>query len=85
MIDIILASFTKFNGIDWAAATLLLSGLWLVTDKRRIGFLVMITGCMLWVVHAHATGSVAQGVSNTIFACINLAGWWKWRKHTATH
>jgi len=84
MIESLTESLTKFYGFDWLASIGILLGIFLIAEKRRIGFLVMAIGSLLWIAYAVITGSAAQIISNIILVIINLFGWWKWKKHTAT-
>jgi len=74
VIDILL----KHHGIDWAATVLTIIGLYLLGNKRHIGFLVMISANLVWGILAIKINSIAMIVANVVIIVMNLRGYLKW-------
>jgi hypothetical protein len=66
--------------MDWLAGGCELSGLWLIGSKRRLGFLLNIAGCSLWV--AVSLRSEIYGLLLVVLPAIvvNARNYLAWRK-----
>jgi len=64
--------------MDWVGTTFILSGLWLIGSKKRIGFPVGIVGCLFWAVYGLQHHILSILVVNIIFVFVNARGWYRW-------
>lgn len=64
--------------MDWVGTAFILSGLWLIGSKKRIGFLVGIVGCLFWAVYGLQHSILSILVVNIIFVFVNARGWFRW-------
>jgi hypothetical protein len=69
-----------YYGFDWAAMLLTLLAIYMLGDKRRLGFVVMIVGNLSWVVVGVLAESLAMIVANLIFGAMNVRGIVKWTR-----
>ena len=72
-----------FYGIDWLAMLLTFIAIWLIGNKSRMGFVVMIAGNLCWIVVGILSGSSAMWIANLVFVVMNVRAILKWRE-TAT-
>ncbi len=72
------AAVLQYYGVDWAAMALTLVAIYLLGDRRRMGFVLMILGNACWVVLGVLTGSLAMILANLVFAGMNVRGLVKW-------
>ena len=66
--------------MDWIAGALELVGNWLIGNKSRVGFLINLLGCLVWIaaaLHLKVYGLLLVVVP-ALF--INIRNWMKWRK-----
>jgi hypothetical protein len=68
----------KYYGIDWLAMALTFVALWLIGNKNKIGFMIMICGNMCWVSIGLLSESIAMVVANLVFLSMNGRAFWKW-------
>jgi hypothetical protein len=69
---------SQYHGIDWLAMCLTFVAIYLLGSKRRTGFVVMITGNMLWCAIGVWADSYAMVVANIGFLAMNVRGFAKW-------
>jgi hypothetical protein len=70
----------QYLGLDWLAMTLTFSAIYLLGNKTRYGFLVMMVGNACWTIiglWAHSYGMV---IANLGFFAMNVRGYVKWAK-----
>ncbi len=65
--------------LDYAAATLELTGAWLVGSKRRIGFVLNAAGCLIWIEVALRVELYGLLLVVVPALVINMRNWWRWR------
>ncbi len=70
--------FWVYLGVDWLAMLLTFIAIWLIGNKSRSGFVVMIFGNLCWIVVGVMSGSSAMWVANMIFALMNVRAIIKW-------
>jgi hypothetical protein len=78
MIDLITQAFPTYYGLDWASMMLGFVGLYLITEKRRIGFVFAFFGFVAAVATAliaHQYGFIA---ANLISLGLMIRGYLKW-------
>jgi hypothetical protein len=69
---------SHYNGIDWIAMCLTFSAIYLLGNKSRIGFVVMMLGNLLWCFIGLWAESYAMVIANLGFFSMNVRGFIKW-------
>ncbi len=72
-----------YQGVDWVATALTFLATWLLSERRRSGFLVMIAANGGWLAVAFMADSPAMVVANVVLFAMNLRGWLRWGPPTA--
>ena len=67
-------------GIDWLATVCGLTGVYLIGNKNRYGFLVMMIASLSWMAVGFLIGSVALIAGSAVFFGLHVRGWMKWRR-----
>ena len=60
----------KYYGTDWLAMCLTFVALYMIGNKQRYGFILMICANGTWLVLGILTGSVALVIANLVFSAI---------------
>jgi len=68
----------KYYGVDWVAMAFTFLAIYLLGNKSRYGFVLMIFGNACWVVIGALTGSIAMVIANCAFLIMNARAWFKW-------
>ena len=68
----------EFLAVDWIAMVCTFAAIYLLGNKKRSGFVVMMSGNACWIGVACMAGSVAMAVANIVFFAMNLRGVVKW-------
>ena len=68
----------QYFGIDWLAMMFTFMAIYLLGNKSRYGFAIMIAGNACWVVVGVLTSSVAMIIANIGFFVMNSRGWYRW-------
>ena len=74
----------KYYGVDWIAMTLTFGAIYLLGNKSRGGFVLMMTGNTCWIVIGVLTGSIAMVIANFTFLIMNARAWVKWSPESVT-
>jgi len=69
---------TQYFGIDWLAMSLTFVAIWLLGNKSRRGFLIMMAGKLCWSAIGLWAHSYAMIVANLGFFSMNVRGYLKW-------
>lgn len=69
---------TQYFGIDWLAMSLTFVAIWLLGNKSRHGFLIMMAGNLCWSAIGLWAHSYAMIVANLGFFSMNVRGYLKW-------
>jgi len=70
----------QFYGIDWLATVCGLTGVFLLGNKNKWGFLIFMVASASWVTFGFLTGSYAVILGSTTFFVMHFRGWLKWRR-----
>ncbi len=73
-------NFFQFYGIDWLATVCGLTGVFLLGNKSKYGFLIFMLASASWVSFGFLTGSYAVILGSSTFFFMHLRGWLKWRR-----
>lgn len=69
---------TDYLGLDWLAMVLTFSAIYLLGNKSRHGFLVMMAGNLCWTAIGAWAHSYAMVLANLGFLLMNVRGFVKW-------
>jgi len=76
---------TRYYLIDWFAMALSLIGVYLLGNKKKIGFVIFAISNLLWTLLGFTLmGSTGVAVGNIIFFIINTRGFIKWQHQNDT-
>ncbi len=70
----------QFYGIDWLATVCGLTGVYLLGNKNKNGFLVFMLASLSWIAVGVFIGSFAIIIGSSIFFIMHLRGWFNWSK-----
>jgi hypothetical protein len=71
----------KYYGTDWLAMCLTFVALYMIGNKQRYGFILMICANGTWLVLGILTSSVALVIANLVFSVMNIRAFVKWSKN----
>jgi nicotinamide riboside transporter PnuC len=74
---------TQYLGLDWLAMCLTFFAIYLLGNKNRLGFAVMITGNVCWSTIGLWAHSYAMVLANLGFLAMNVRGIFKWSRQTS--
>ena len=70
----------QYYGIDWLATVCGLTGVYLLGNKNKIGFLVFMAASLSWVMFGVLTGSIPIVIGSSIFFFMHLRGFINWAR-----
>jgi hypothetical protein len=71
----------KYWGLDWTAMSLSLLGVFLLGNKRRLGFIIIAGANIIWVVlGSFLMGSAGIAIGNVVFLIMNIRGYFRWKR-----
>ena len=74
---------TQYLGLDWLAMCLTFFAIYLLGNKNRLGFAVMIAGNVCWSTVGLWAHSYAMVLANIGFVVMNVRGISKWSRQTS--
>ena len=69
--------------MGWVGNIFLITGLWLVGDKKRIAFVFSVIGETIWIVYSLKKEMYDLAFICVIFALLAVRSWFKWGKEQA--
>jgi hypothetical protein len=75
---------TEYLGLDWVAMVFTFSAIYLLGNKSRKGFIVMMTGNLCWAAIGLWAHSYAMIIANLSFFSMNVRGFIKWAPTVST-
>ena len=69
---------SQYLGLDWLAMSLTFFAIYLLGNKSRWGFLVMMAGNVCWSLIGAWVGSYAMLIANMGFFAMNVRGYLRW-------
>ena len=69
---------TQYLGLDWLAMCLTFAAIYLLGNRSRMGFVVMMIGNLCWSAIGIWAGSYAMVIANLAFFSMNVRGFIKW-------
>ena len=76
--------FLQFYGIDWLATILGLTGVYLLGNKNKMGFIVFMGASLSWITFGVMTGSLPVIIGSSIFFIMHLRGFVSWLREEKT-
>jgi Nicotinamide mononucleotide transporter len=70
----------QYYGVDWLATVCGLTGVYLLGNKNKLGFVLFMIASLSWVTFGVLTGSVAVMIGSSIFFIMHLRGWINWSR-----
>lgn len=70
----------QYYGIDWLATAAGLSGVYLLGNRNRIGFLVMMVASLSWMTVGFLINSIALILGSIVFFSLHVRGFLAWRR-----
>ncbi len=70
----------QFYGIDWLATVCGVTGVYLLGNKSKVGFILFMIASTSWAIFGLMTGSIAMTLGSTIFFTMHLRGFLAWRR-----
>ena len=70
----------QFYGIDWLAMVCGLTGVYLLGNKNKYGFLVFMMASLSWIAVGVLISSFAIIIGSSIFFIMHLRGWFNWNR-----
>jgi nicotinamide riboside transporter PnuC len=71
---------TTYYGLDWLSSILGLVGLYLVSEKKAVGFLATASAVVIAAVVALMAGQFGFLLANTVTFALALRGYYRWRQ-----
>lgn len=68
----------RYRGLDFVGLVLTFASLWLISRRRRAGFLIGALGNAAWLGFAILTKSAATVYANVLIGFMNLVAWRRW-------
>lgn len=73
-----LTNYLQYYGIDWLAMVFTFLAIYLIGNKTKAGFPLMMCGNTCWIAVGLMTTSLAMMIANLIFFLMNLRALLKW-------
>lgn len=70
----------QYYGIDWLATAAGLSGVYLLGNRNRVGFLVMMIASLSWMTVGFLINSIALILGSIVFFSLHVRGFLAWRR-----
>jgi hypothetical protein len=70
----------QYFGIDWLATVCGLTGVYMIGNKNRYGFLIMMIASLSWMSVGFMIWSFALILGSGVFFALHLRGWMKWQR-----
>ena len=72
----------QYYGIDWLATVCGLTGVYLLGNKNKYGFVLFMAASLSWLTFGILTGSIAMSIGSLIFFTMHLRGWLNWNRES---
>ncbi|HBE82457.1 MAG: nicotinamide mononucleotide transporter [Blastocatellia bacterium] len=70
----------QYYGIDWLATAAGLTGVYLLGNRNRLGFLVMMIASLSWMTVGFLISSIALILGSVVFFTLHVRGFLAWRR-----
>ncbi|HEY0048035.1 MAG TPA: nicotinamide mononucleotide transporter [Pyrinomonadaceae bacterium] len=72
----------QYYGIDWLATVCGLTGVYMLGNKNKYGFVFFMLASLSWFLFGILTASVAMSIGSFIFFTMHLRGWLNWNRES---
>lgn len=72
----------QYYGIDWLATVCGLTGVYMLGNKNKYGFVFFMLASLSWFLFGILTASVAMSIGSFIFFTMHLRGWLNWSRES---
>ena len=72
-------SIPHFYGVDWIGMVATFTSLWLLGEKKRVGFVIGAIAAACWAVFSYFAGSIPGVITNVVFFFLNIYNLRKWK------
>ncbi|MEY2689013.1 MAG: hypothetical protein RL375_3211 [Pseudomonadota bacterium] len=69
---------TQYMGIDWLAVCITFPAIYLLSQRSRNGFLLMVGGNLCWALIGYWAESYAMTIANLCFLAMNVHAYSRW-------
>jgi nicotinamide riboside transporter PnuC len=69
----------RYYGLDWLWYSTSILAVYLLGNKNKLGFVIMIISDIAGLAMAYLTQSSATLVGSLIYLTLNIRGWYAWR------
>jgi hypothetical protein len=70
----------KYYGVDWVIALTVFAGIFLLGDKKKLGFMLGMISSIFGVIFSFQIGSIANGLTSVFLFILYLRGYVKWKE-----
>ncbi len=70
----------QYYGVDWLATAAGLTGVYLLGNRSKFGFVLFMLSSTSWSIFGVMSGSIAMTVGSMIFFTMHLRGFLAWRR-----
>jgi Nicotinamide mononucleotide transporter. len=82
ILEYLVSGFYSYYGLDWIAFLLGSSGLYLISEKKKIGFLFQAVSVVCATACSLMAGQFGFVASNIVTLGIVLYGYWNWKQNS---
>lgn len=68
----------QYYGVDWLATSCGLIGVWLLGNRNKFGFVLLMVASSSWITFGLIAGSVAVIIGSAVFLTLHLRGLIRW-------
>ena len=73
----------QYYGIDWIIMLTVFSGIFLLGDKKRQGFILGTVSSVFGIVFSFQIGSIANAIASAVLLGLYLRGYFSWQEERA--
>jgi len=70
----------QYYGVDWIVTLTVFAGIFLLGDKKKLGFVVGMISAIVGFIFSFQIESIANGVTSIVLFFLYLRGYIKWMK-----
>ena len=69
-----------YKGVDWLIAISVFAGIFLLGDKKRLGFILGAISSVLGIIFSIQIKSIANGLVSIVLLFLYMRGYFNWKK-----
>lgn len=71
----------QYYGVDWLGTACGLTGVYLLGNKNKLGFVLFMIASLSWMTFGILTDSIAMSIGSSVFFILHLRGWLSWNRN----